>query len=222
MPSLASTRSIDPTETFQPLGPAVKPEPQPQPLPVNKPTSTPGIVEMPDGKLATELPLPRPSWAHDSLCFEFKKDFRKSLASSPAKFQQEFMADLSDIERRITALHGAAVGGLAAECFGTRTGRVSSSKSHITDVGKYPTPASAATTAMHEALKIASQNPDYPWDGTRWLPHDPARDKQPVGARWAVLRNGSLRHADNLAGWSAGSYLDDDKHPPEFDVVGWK
>lgn len=71
MPSLASMRSIDPTETFQPLGPATRPVPPAAPTPVSKPTGTPGVVQLPDGKLATELPLPGSKPAvkvHDSIC----------------------------------------------------------------------------------------------------------------------------------------------------------
>jgi len=51
-------RSIDPTETFQPLGPATRPAPPAAPAPTSKPTGTPGVVQLPDGKLATNLPPP--------------------------------------------------------------------------------------------------------------------------------------------------------------------
>jgi len=58
MPSLSSMRSVDPAgDSMQPLGPPVREVREvAQPLP--KPTSTTGIVQMPDGKLATDLPLP--------------------------------------------------------------------------------------------------------------------------------------------------------------------
>ena len=58
MPSLSSMRSLDPAgDSMQPLGPAVKPQTG-TPIPLPKPTSTPGIVQLPDRKLATNLPHP--------------------------------------------------------------------------------------------------------------------------------------------------------------------
>lgn len=169
MPSLASMRSIDQTETFQPLGPAVKPESPGQPLPVNKPTSTPGVVEMPDGKLATELPLP-------------------------------------------------PLAGFVGESFGTRTGRFSSPKARPVNKAKSP----HADKTLQDALRVAVQSKDYPHDGVAWTSHDPARDKPPARAGWVVLRNGSLRCAGKIRSWGAGSDIDDSKHSPNYDVVGWK
>ena len=58
MPSLASMRSVDPAgDSMQPLGPPIR-ETQHTPVPLPKPTGTPGVVQLPDGKLATNLPLP--------------------------------------------------------------------------------------------------------------------------------------------------------------------
>ena len=51
--------SIDPAgDSFQPLGPPVR-QPAVAPKPLPKPTGTPGVVQMPNGKLATNLPLPK-------------------------------------------------------------------------------------------------------------------------------------------------------------------
>ena len=59
MPSLSSMRSIDPAgDSFQPLGPPAR-QPAVAPKPLPKPTGTPGVVQMPNGKLATNLPLPK-------------------------------------------------------------------------------------------------------------------------------------------------------------------
>jgi len=58
MPSLASMRQLDPGgDSFQPLGPPIRETPV-DPTPLPKPTGTPGVVQMPDGKLATNLPDP--------------------------------------------------------------------------------------------------------------------------------------------------------------------
>lgn len=58
MPSLASMRSVDPAgDSMQPLGPPIRPQ-QGVAIPLPKPTGTPGVVQLPDGKLATNLPLP--------------------------------------------------------------------------------------------------------------------------------------------------------------------
>ena len=59
MPSLSPVRSIDPAgDSFQPPGPPVR-QPAVAPKPLPKPTGTPGVVQMPNGKLATNLPLPK-------------------------------------------------------------------------------------------------------------------------------------------------------------------
>jgi len=51
-------RSVDPAgDSMQPLGPPIRETPV-DPKPLSKPTGTPGIVQMPDGKLATDLPDP--------------------------------------------------------------------------------------------------------------------------------------------------------------------
>lgn len=136
MPSLASMRSIDPTETHSPLGPPVR-EVREAPKPVSQPTQTPGIVRLPDGKLATELPLPPAKpvvRVHDSICFDIDRDWVRSLATSPEMFQQEFMADFSDIEQRVSAFYGGAIGKLVAKSFGTSTGRMRSSTPHFYEV----------------------------------------------------------------------------------------
>lgn len=58
MPSLASMRQLDPAgDGMQPPGPPVR-EVREAPKPAPKPTGTPGVVQMPDGKLQTNLPLP--------------------------------------------------------------------------------------------------------------------------------------------------------------------
>ena len=58
MPSLSSMRSLDPAgDSMQPLGPPVREVREVAPA-LPKPTGTPGVVQMPDGKLATNLPLP--------------------------------------------------------------------------------------------------------------------------------------------------------------------
>lgn len=88
MPSLASMRSIDPTETFQPLGPAVKPAPAVSPAPASKPTGTPGVVQLPDGKLATQLPLPG---SKPAAKLDLRDEYIESL-SGPAWFQREYMS----------------------------------------------------------------------------------------------------------------------------------
>jgi hypothetical protein len=41
--------------------------PKVQPAPQPKPTGTPGVFEMPDGKLETRLPEPKPLRVHDSI-----------------------------------------------------------------------------------------------------------------------------------------------------------
>lgn len=58
MPSLASMRFVDPAgDSMQPLGPPVREVREVAPA-LPKPTGTPGVVQLPDGKLATNLPLP--------------------------------------------------------------------------------------------------------------------------------------------------------------------
>ena len=56
MPSLTSMRQIEPEGKFQPLGKPI--EQFPEPTPLHRPTQTPGVVQLPDGKLATNLPTP--------------------------------------------------------------------------------------------------------------------------------------------------------------------
>lgn len=62
-------RQVEPGgDKFQPLGPPVR-EVREVPPPAPKPTATPGVVEMPDGKMRTNLPLP-PKLVHDSMCYK--------------------------------------------------------------------------------------------------------------------------------------------------------
>ncbi len=92
MPSLSSMRSLDPAgDSFQPLGPAVKPAAPATATPAGKPTGTPGVVQMPDGKLQTQLLLPPVVRVHDSFVFP---------SYTKADFEREFMQDFYAVEQR--------------------------------------------------------------------------------------------------------------------------
>ena len=53
-------RTTDPTpQPFRPLGERVKPVPTLPAEPIARPTGTPGVVEGADGRLRTNLPLPK-------------------------------------------------------------------------------------------------------------------------------------------------------------------
>jgi hypothetical protein len=92
-------RQLDPAgDGMQPLGPPERKQ-QGVAIPLPKPTGTPGVFEMPDGKLQTNLPLPPQKPAvrvHDSIC-EAPRQSGKSRIISVSPIPPDFRVKRTDV-----------------------------------------------------------------------------------------------------------------------------
>lgn len=118
MPSLASMRSVDPAgDSMQPLGPPIRPQ-QGVTIPLPKPTGTPGVVQKPDGKLATDLPLPKPLVVHDSIVevTRIKSNFIKAEAGDWVRTlsRQRIIDDINAMVDRVYQVQSADSSALRA------------------------------------------------------------------------------------------------------------
>lgn len=195
MPSLASMRQLDPGgDSFQPLGPPVREVREVSP-PAPKPTGTPGVFEMPDGKLVTNLPDPSAKPAvkvHDSVCGLSDEALDRVCAEI---YRQAF--DRGEVLR------------------GKRADMT------VFDDLQNLQSLTPEQEVMERALMIAVQDEHYPVDGRCWQAHKPG-GIPPNSATWVVLRNGQTRNARGICSWGAGSETDKNCHAPAYDVVGWK
>lgn len=126
MPSLSSMRALDPAgDAMQPLGPPIR-EDVPTQEPAPAPTGTPGIVRLPDGKLATDLPDPT-----KAKTFGF-------AAPDCRKMEERFLAWTQEIQRTSGWFQQEYLQRPVPELSGTTTGRISSSTPHFVEVERAP------------------------------------------------------------------------------------
>ncbi len=191
-------RSLDPAgDSFQPLGPPIRETPV-DPMPLPKPTGTPSVVQMPDGKLATNLPLPptKPSVKADDMIYaEMAAPFFRGVTTGRLRCDEVNAGNTPK-----------------ADLTGKRADTIV-----FDDLQNLQT-LTPEQEVLERALFIAVQDKKYPVDGACWREHKPGH-APPDGATWVVLRCGEIRPARCVGSWGDSSQ---NRHHTDYDVVGWK